>query len=162
MPGDEVRFMVPLEPPSVNHYKRLRVIGKHVSTFVTKEAKEFMKALAICAAGQSVNSKQYAVAFRVYQGRKSRGDVDNYSKCVLDGLVHAGVIRSDAAIIDLRISKERDWANPRTEIVVRAADQAELFNDALQLPQNASCKASLTEQANCMNEIIEKASGEAE
>jgi Holliday junction resolvase RusA-like endonuclease len=126
-----VRFTVPLEPPSVNHYKRLRVIGKHVSTFVTKEAKEFMSALAVCAGGQSVNAKLYAVSFRVYQGKKSRGDVDNYSKCVLDGLVHAGVIHSDAAIIDLRISKERDWVNPRTEIIVRPAIQVALFNEIL-------------------------------
>lgn len=133
---NELRITVPLEPPSVNHYKRLRVIGKHVSTFVTKEAKVFMSSLAVCAAGRSVNAKQYAVAFRVYQGKKSRGDVDNYSKCVLDGLVHAGVIHSDAAIVDLRISKERDWDNPRTEILVRPAVQAALFNETLTEPDD--------------------------
>lgn len=131
----ELRITVPLEPPSVNHYKRLRVIGKHVSTFVTKEAKAFFNAVSVCAEGRSVNAKNYAVAFRVYQGKDSRGDVDNYSKCVLDGLVHAGVIHSDAAIIDLRISKQRDWSNPRTEIIVRAAAQPALFNQVLAAPE---------------------------
>jgi hypothetical protein len=38
---------------------------------------------------------------------------------VLDGLVDARVIHSDAAVADLKISKRRDWENPRTEIVVR-------------------------------------------
>lgn len=132
----ELRITVPLEPPSVNHYKRLKVIGKHVSTFVTKEAKAYMAALAVCASGRSVNAKTYAIAFRVYQGKESRGDVDNYSKCVLDGLVHAGVIHSDSAVVDLRISKERDWSNPRTEIIVRPAIQAALFNEVLAAPDD--------------------------
>ena len=124
----EIKITVPLEPISVNHYKSMRIIqprgGKpFISTYVTKAADAFMAAVSTCAAGRNLLAKSYSVAFCVYQGHGSRGDVDNYSKCVLDGLVKAGVIHSDAAIVDLSISKRRDPANPRTEIIVREAGQ---------------------------------------
>jgi Holliday junction resolvase RusA-like endonuclease len=135
----ELRITVPLEPISVNHYKSMRIIqpreGKpFISTYVTKVADDYMDAVAICAAGRQIRAKAYAVAFCVYQGHGSRGDVDNYSKCVLDGLVKAGVIHSDSAITDLSMSKRRDRANPRTEIVVREAGQLGMeFAEDMQL-----------------------------
>jgi Holliday junction resolvase RusA-like endonuclease len=87
---------------------------------LTKEATAFKEAVYLLSQGKRFDADSYEIEFCVFQGKGSRGDVDNYSKCVLDGLVDARVIHSDAAITDLRISKRRDWANPRTEIVVRA------------------------------------------
>ena len=119
----EVRITVPMEPPSVNHYKKHRVLpGGILSTFITREGKQFYAAVEEHAQGQRIRAKAYVVVFCVFQGKGSRGDADNYSKCVLDGLVKAGVIHSDAAITDLRISKRRDWDAPRTEIIIRSAD----------------------------------------
>ena len=46
---------------------------------------------------------------------KARGDVDNFPKVVLDGLVRAGVIRSDASITYLAVNKERGL-EPKTSI----------------------------------------------
>lgn len=127
----ELRITVPLEPISVNHYKSMRIIAPRngkpfISTYVTKAADSFMAAVAVCAAGRQLHSKAYAVGFCVYQGHGSRGDVDNYSKCILDGLVKAGVIHSDSAITDLSMAKRRDALNPRTEIIVREAGQLEM------------------------------------
>lgn len=112
---NEIRIVVPLEPPTVNHYVRHTRGGRH---YITADAKAFLQAMHIFSRGQSVTAKFYRVRFTVFQGKGSRGDVDNYSKCVLDGLVKAGVIHSDAAITHLEIQKIRDWDNPRTDITV--------------------------------------------
>lgn len=120
----DVHIVVPLEPPTVNHYKKN--IGRN-RWILTPEAGAFLDAVVIFSRGQRIDGNpktlQYEVAFRVHQGRGSKGDVDNYSKCILDGLVRAGVIHSDAAIIDLHQSKRRDRENPRTEIWVRQAQE---------------------------------------
>lgn len=113
----QVRIVVPLEPPTVNHYVKHTRAGRH---YITESAKAFLEAVYIFSRGSQALGKSYSVEFTVYQGKGSKGDVDNYSKCVLDGLVKAGVIHSDAAITELKISKRRDWDNPRTEIIVSA------------------------------------------
>ena len=110
-----ITITVPLEPPSVNHYVKHTRSGRH---YKTPEAIAFQQALALFAKHQSIKAKAYRVHYTVYQGKGSRGDVDNYAKCILDGMVHAGVIHSDAAITELSMAKQRDWENPRTEIRV--------------------------------------------
>jgi len=67
----------------------------------------------------------YEVMLVVFFGAKQKGDLDNLAKLPLDGLVKAGVIRTDAAIVDLTLRKRRDRDNPRTEIWVREATQWE-------------------------------------
>lgn len=114
----ELILIIPIEPPTVNHYVKHTRSGRH---YVTREALAFKQAVAIVAAGRSVEAKHYEVTYWVYQGKKSKGDVANYEKCIGDGLVDAGVIHSDSAIIDYHQHKRRDWANPRTEITVRVA-----------------------------------------
>lgn len=113
---------IPLIPPSVNHYKmRNRHTGHW---YVTKEALAFKAAVGVYARGSAVEGKTYALAVTVYLGKGGRGDGDNFFKCIADGLKDAGVIRSDAAIKDWRITVERDWVNPRTVIAVRSLDEA--------------------------------------
>lgn len=116
---NEVRITVPFEPPSVNHYKKVNYRGGKMNWFLTKEATAFMDALYLLSRNMGLRAETYEVEFCVYQGKGERGDVDNYSKCVLDGLVKAGIITTDSAVTDLRISKRRDWKSPRTEIIVR-------------------------------------------
>jgi Holliday junction resolvase RusA-like endonuclease len=113
---NEVRIIVPLIPPSVNHYKMRTRRGV---TFVSDEAKAFKAAVAIFALGRSVEAKHYQLDVRVYFGKKGRGDGDNLFKCVGDGLKEAGVIHSDAAIKRWVMELDRDWENPRTDIRVR-------------------------------------------
>ncbi len=113
----EIRLTIPLVPPSVNHYVKHTRSGRH---YVTQEAKAFKEAICILAAGKAVTAKRYAVVLKAFFGKGHRGDVDNLGKCVLDGLVSAGCIHSDAAVDELTIQKFRDWENPRTEITVRA------------------------------------------
>lgn len=110
-----VSFTVPLVPPTVNHYVKHTRSGRH---YVTQEATEFKKALAIFANGARLEGKSYSVGIGIYLAAKQKGDVDNFGKCVLDGLKDSGVIDSDAKVQSLQIAKFRDAANPRTEITV--------------------------------------------
>lgn len=106
---------VPLEPPSGNHYVQ-HSRGRH---FKTKAALAWYDAVAVFAGGRHVPGKTHAVEYTVYQGHGSRGDVDNYAKCILDSLTKAGVLRSDASVVELIGRKQRDRERPRTEILVR-------------------------------------------
>ena len=92
-------------------------MGRH---YVTEQAKDWMEAVSVFAKGREVGGKAHEVSYTVYQGHGSRGDVDNYGKCVLDSLVKAGVLRSDSTVIDMHASKRRDRINPRTHITIRA------------------------------------------
>jgi Holliday junction resolvase RusA-like endonuclease len=114
----ELHITVPGTPVSVNHYKKPRRYGR--GYYVTKEAEAFKQAIVAAVAGRSLSAKAFAVEVAFHLGNGQRGDVDNFAKCVLDGLVLAGAIHSDAAVTDLRLTKARDRERPRTEITVRA------------------------------------------
>lgn len=116
--SDALSFTVPLVPPSVNHYKmRRRDTGRW---YVTSAALAFKSAVGIFARGRFVAAKKYEVEFTVYLGYRQRGDGDNFNKVIGDGLKEARVVHSDAAIKRWIVNVERDRANPRTEITVRA------------------------------------------
>ncbi len=117
--ADGFTFVVPGIPPSVNHYKKPRRGGRW-GMYVTEEALKFKSDLALCAKGMCVPAKRYGVEISIFLGKKQKGDLDNFSKCVLDGMVDAGVIDSDAKIVELTMRKDRDIANPRTVISVWA------------------------------------------
>jgi crossover junction endodeoxyribonuclease RusA len=113
--SDSVHITVPLVPPSVNSYVRHTLKGKH---YVTAEAKAFKEAVVLLSRGKSVSAEAYSVTTHIFYGKGQRGDLDNRAKLILDGLVDAGVIHSDAAIRELHMGKHRDEHNPRTEITV--------------------------------------------
>jgi len=123
---NEVSFVVPLQPPSVNHYKKFDPRPSKRCPkgrwYVTSEAQAFLDAVCTFARGDQLRplkrSERLKLSYRVYLGKDQSGDVDNFAKCIQDGLTRAGVIKSDAAIVDLYASKRRDWNNPRTEIHV--------------------------------------------
>jgi len=123
----ELSLTIPMEPPSGNHYKSFRVIGKHARWYLTKAAKAWHAAVLSEATWDfplenfvPLPGKAHEVTYAVYQGSGSRGDVDNYAKVILDGLVKAGVLKSDASVVAMHAYKFRDRENPRTEITVRA------------------------------------------
>jgi hypothetical protein len=84
------------------------------------------------ARGRCVGTEKsrYSVEIEIQFGPKQKGDVDNFPKCVLDGLVIAGVIHSDAAVDCLTIKKSRTNAlgAARTKIIVRLLQDSR--NDA--------------------------------
>jgi Holliday junction resolvase RusA-like endonuclease len=108
----QLDFTVPyLIPPGGNHYKRpCKYIGRdgglHLGFKLTKQAKAYYDAVAIFVRGETVapatdaerRRAQYGVTIDVYLPPKARGDFDNFWKCGLDALVHAGVIHTDAAV----------------------------------------------------------------
>jgi crossover junction endodeoxyribonuclease RusA len=112
-----VRFTVPLVPPSANNYVRHTRAGTH---YRTAEARAWDEAVAIYCRGQRVRADSYMVTATVYLAKGQRGDCDNFWKCLLDSIVRAKVIDSDAKITELLMRKSRDAANPRTELEVRA------------------------------------------
>jgi crossover junction endodeoxyribonuclease RusA len=114
---DALTITVPLVPPSVNHYVKHTRQGRH---YVTREGRAFKEAVALFARGRQVRAKRYELEAAIYLGHGQRGDGDNFWKVIADGLVDAGVIRSDAAVTDWILRKRRDRGNPRTEITVRA------------------------------------------
>lgn len=129
---NELILTIPIEPPSGNHYKSFRVIGKHASWYLTKQAKAWHEEVAFAAKQKIgcwtadgscdcriVTGKAHEITYTVYQGSGSRGDVDNYAKCILDSLVKAGVLKSDASVVSLHAHKVRDRDNPRTEIHIK-------------------------------------------
>lgn len=99
----ELVIEIPGVPPSVNSYVR-HARGGH---YVTAAAERFKADLALLAAGRRVAGDEYEVWITVTLGKWQRGDIDNFSKVSLDGLVEAGVIRSDAAVTTLVMNKLR-------------------------------------------------------
>ncbi len=124
----ELNLVIQAEPPNVNNYVKHTRSGRH---YKTKAAHSWLEevGIAVCAWKLScdpyneevlVPGKAHEVTYVVYQGFKSKGDVDNYAKCILDALVDCGVLKSDASIVSLHAHKLRDRNKPRTEIKVRA------------------------------------------
>lgn len=126
----ELSLTIGIEPPTVNMYVRHTRSGRHYKT----DAAETWDAETYFAASKAANcwtrdgscncrevvGKAHEVTYKVYQGAKKKGDVDNYAKCILDSLVKAGVLISDASVVAMHAYKFRDRENPRTEITVRS------------------------------------------
>ncbi len=107
-------FSVPLVPPTVNHYVKHTRAGAH---YLTREATAFKDAVALFSGNRAVSGKEFAVTITVYRAHGDRGDIDNYPKCVLDGL-KGHVFKSDAMVKRLTVILERDPRDPHTQIEV--------------------------------------------
>ena len=110
-PERAITFIVPLVPPSVNHYAKHTRDGKH---YTTDEATAFKDAVATFAGGRFIQSKTFSVRITVVLGKGGKGDVDNFPKLVLDGMAACGVFRdkngkrvSDAHVDELMVSVDR-------------------------------------------------------
>jgi len=109
-----------MEPPSGNHYVKHTRTGRH---YMTAEAVSWLQVVSMYVYGREVIGKAHEVTYTVYQGAKKKGDVDNYAKCILDSLVKAGALKSDASVVSLHAHKLRDRENPRTEIHIRSIER---------------------------------------
>lgn len=123
---NELVFVVPSIPVSLNHYK---VRTRRGITFVTKEALNFKAEVALELRGRYVQAKRFSVTIRITLGKGDRGDWDNFPKLVGDGLAAAGAFRdlkgkivSDAHVKDGRVILDCDSRPERgfTEITIAA------------------------------------------
>jgi Holliday junction resolvase RusA-like endonuclease len=117
---ETIRFVVPLTPPSANHYVRHVWTGRRAKHYQTAEAVAFKNAVRFCANGQrlSFSCRRCAVRLAVFLAKGERLDIDNAPKLCLDGLKGA-VIATDAIVKHLEIDLDRDWQQPRTEIEIQ-------------------------------------------
>lgn len=154
---DRVSFVIPLTPPSVNHYKvpvKIRTReGIKSSYALTPEAQSFLGAMALFARGETLipsnsierKSIHYGLFVNIYQGllpmrvgetrqRSETGDGDNYWKCVADGLgaKWGRVIHDDRRVRTWMLEVwDNDRENPRTEVTaVRCFTNA--YDEAVQ------------------------------
>lgn len=79
------------------------------------------------AAGVSGISGDLCVDIEILTHRPLRGDVDNYAKSVLDGMVKGGLISDDREIVRLCISKGRaqSFEKDRTLVTLEWSDGPE-------------------------------------
>jgi len=103
-----LEFSLPF-PPTINTYWRHVVTGKRAATILSEDARAYRKAVAQHVIAQHVarNSLtgKLAVEITVFPPDRRDRDIDNLPKGILDSLKHAGVIRDDADIDDLRITR---------------------------------------------------------
>lgn len=103
----QLQFMVPLLPPSVNHYKKPARGG---GWYRAAEAIGFVDAVCIFSQKAVVPGDWYQIELTFYlppskQRVLASNDADNYLKVALDALGRAGVISNDGRIFDLIVHK---------------------------------------------------------
>jgi crossover junction endodeoxyribonuclease RusA len=97
-------------PPSVNHYWGTKVMRRAnrstISRYVNKPGKVFrtdtIYRCAVAKLPRAIVGK-LRCEIDLYPPDKRIRDCDNYPKSILDALVHAGIMRDDSQIVDLRV-----------------------------------------------------------
>ncbi len=118
IPANQIGIFLTLPfPPSVNHlYMRLgngRVIK-------TEQARTFSEEVAL--RGRLVTPIKGAVRLDIWLYRPARrGDIDNYSKALLDAL-QGVVYANDKQVVEMHIYLDHDPKNPRTEVQAQAVN----------------------------------------
>jgi len=126
------RFVVPLLPPSVNHYRKPRRGG---GFYRVAECGSFIDAVCVFSGKTMVTGNFYALEIWFFLGPAKRNlssnDLDNFQKVAIDALVRAGVIKTDGRILDLHLHKRfvRTDREERTEYFVtgRQVDETEVL-----------------------------------
>lgn len=102
----QLKFEVPLLPPSVNHYKQPKRGG---GFFRVAEVIGFIDAVCIFSHKELVPGDFYQVEITFIlppsKQRLSSNDTDNFLKVALDALGTAGVIKNDGRVMDLIVHK---------------------------------------------------------
>lgn len=124
-------------PPSMNTYWRSIMKGPLAGrVLLSEKGREYRKQVAAAVLEQRVPVKlltgKLAVWIHVLPPDRRARDLDNLLKGVLDGLHHAGVIRDDCDIDDLRVSRFAIRAGGELQIRIseipgKATQSGELF-----------------------------------
>lgn len=107
---DRIAMMVPMTPPSVNHYWT----GQGKATRLSRAARDWKALVLLAAQGRSLvpvsfpraQPPAYKVSVTVVFGQGQRGDIDNSGKAVCDALASAGVIHTDDRIMEYHAYKD--------------------------------------------------------
>lgn len=99
-------IQVPLEPPSVNHYK---LPNRGGGWRLTAAAQAFKDAVCILARQKAATTgwMHYGVKIIYVLASKTRIDIDNAAKLVLDGLEASQLIANDSKVLELMQLKRR-------------------------------------------------------
>lgn len=126
---NELRIEVPGIPPSVNEYKKYRIVPragrKPVALwYLTAKAKAWFRDVGVFAGGRQLWAEEYSVSYVVFLPDARIHDVDNFAKCILDSLAEqhgCGAIDDDKRVSECHQYRRIDRTNPRTVIIIRAA-----------------------------------------
>lgn len=105
-------------PPSVNHaFRNVRGVGR-VKTDAYKSWRKLAASLiwAAVRADQRIGGQ---IIVGIDLPSKTRGDIDNRIKAILDALVDSGRIDDDRNVVELHVGRSRDADTAL--VVVRAA-----------------------------------------
>ena len=103
---NELRIEVPGIPPSVNEYKKYRIVcargRKPIATwYLTAKAKAWFRDVGVFARGQQLRAEEYSISYVVFLPDARIHDVDNFAKCILDSLAEqhgCGAIDDDKRV----------------------------------------------------------------
>jgi Holliday junction resolvase RusA-like endonuclease len=125
-------FILPMLPPSVNHYIEHPAKGVHRKSATTVAwERDFNAMLPANIRGEYVTGNRFSVMLVFIPGPGDRGDVDNRNKLVLDCCAKAGMMRnqkgeqlSDAwikhLIVEIRDFPKDRQRGPETHITIQA------------------------------------------
>jgi Holliday junction resolvase RusA-like endonuclease len=124
----ELRIVVPMIPPSGNHYKDCRIVFPRTKKpflqwYHTREAEAWWWAVAMANKGQQIRGSVLEISYIVFLPQR-RTDTDNYSKCIFDALTKCNAIEDDRYVDDFHGHRRIDKLNPRTVIVVKSNQEA--------------------------------------
>jgi crossover junction endodeoxyribonuclease RusA len=99
-------------------------LGKGGNVFTPKKTRSYeyavgMVAAAACAAARwnaQPPAKSYAVILRVFTVSARRQDLDNVTKCLLDGMNRV-VYPDDSLVDELHVYRQLDKERPRVEVL---------------------------------------------
>ena len=121
-----MRLTLPL-PPLVNRYWRHVQIKGAVRVLLSSEARRYQKAVSLALAGVPTIDYPVVLLIDVYVQRRGT-DADACLKSLLDAIEHAGLIRNDNLVCELRVRRYLDATNPRVELEILPVEDPALIN----------------------------------
>lgn len=156
-------------PPSVNHYLGWRAIIKNgkpmAMSYETAEAKKYKKEFKEHIIEQvklqnwnyEVNDTQHFYVDAVAYFDRTRKDISNVDKCLLDAITETQLIWKDDNVACFRPNRiYYDPNNPRIELTIYPVDYIGIFDNQEQLDEfEDKCKTCSRYKRNCS--ILKKA-----
>jgi crossover junction endodeoxyribonuclease RusA len=92
-------------PPSINHYWKHRVIGRHASVYLSAEALKFRSTIKglIDDSDKIKFTDRVSVTIRLHAPNKRKYDIDNRIKGLFDAFTHAGLWEDDEQVDELTV-----------------------------------------------------------
>lgn len=94
-------------PPSANRYWR----SANNRVYVSQEAQDYKQYVRLLCGQLEQMSGDVVISFTVYRARKA-GDLDNYTKVMLDALKNI-LYEDDSAVVEIHAKRADDKDNPR-------------------------------------------------